>query len=560
MLSTQVPRQGSTGSGLWWDVRDGTGEAQGWSGPPEGIAFTADAIAYHLRDLRAPCAVVREGARLGVAAGGSVAHGPSAASSLQVLATTRPFPPERLGDSAFRRAHGVRLAYMAGAMANGIAGEDLVIALGRAGLLASFGAAGLAPSRIAAAIHRIQAALPEGPYAFNLIHSPNEETLERAAVDLYLRHDITTVEASAYLALTPHLVRYRVAGLSLAPDGTNQVRHRVIAKVSRREVAAPFLSPAPTRMLRDLLSLGLITDLQARLAERVPLCDDLTVEADSGGHTDNRPLVCLVPSMVALRNALQVRYDASVAPVRIGAAGGIGTPHAALAAFSMGAAYGGTGSINQACVESGTSPQVRALLAQAASTDVIMAPAADMFELGVKVQLLKRGTLFPVRAQRLFDVYRTYDSLEAIPAAEREKLERQIFQRSLAAVWADTEAFFQARDPEQLARAASSPKRTMALLFRWYLGLSSRWAIAGEPGRETDYQIWCGPAMGAFNDWVRGSYLEDPDHRHVVDVAHHVMAGAAYLARVQDLQRQGIGLALDHTTYDPRPMSPPEGA
>ena len=48
----------------------------------------------------------------------------------------------------------------------------------------------------------------------------------------------------------------------------------------------------------------------------------------------------------------------------------------------------------------------------------------------------------------------------------------------------------------------------MALVFRWYLGLSSRWANAGEPTRKVDYQVWCGPAMGAFNEWTKGSFLE----------------------------------------------------
>jgi hypothetical protein len=76
----------------------------------------------------------------------------------------------------------------------------------------------------------------------------------------------------------------------------------------------------------------------------------------------------------------------------------------------------------------------------------------------------------------------------------------------------------------------------MALVFRWYLGLSSRWSNTGEDGREMDYQIWCGPAMGAFNDWVRGTYLEHPENRRVVDVANHILQGAAYLNRVRMLE------------------------
>ena len=60
-----------------------------------------------------------------------------------------------------------------------------------------------------------------------------------------------------------------------------------------------------------------------------------------------------------------------------------------------------TGSVNQLARESGTSDVARAMLAQAGLADVTMAPAADMFELGVEVQVLRRGTLFAQRAARL---------------------------------------------------------------------------------------------------------------------------------------------------------------
>ena len=93
----------------------------------------------------------------------------------------------------------------------------------------------------------------------------------------------------------------------------------------------------------------------------------------------------------------------------------------------------------------------------------------------------------------------------------------------------------------------------MALIFRWYLGLSSRWSNHGESGRETDYQIWCGPAMGAFNAWVKGSYLDDTENRRVVDVADNLMRGAAYLFRLQQLQAQGIRLPSSCFHFTPVP-------
>jgi PfaD family protein len=169
-----------------------------------------------------------------------------------------------------------------------------------------------------------------------------------------------------------------------------------------------------------------------------------------------------------------------------------------------------------------------------------MAPAADMFEMGVKVQVLKRGTMFAMRAQNLYELYRRYEALEDIPAAEREKLETQVFKKSLETVWAETEQFFRQRDPSQIERANKNPKDKMALVFRWYLGLSSRWSNAGEKGREMDYQIWCGPAMGAFNNWTKGTYLAEPANRGVVDVACHLLTGCAYLLRQRMLALQGV--------------------
>ena len=96
------------------------------------------------------------------------------------------------------------------------------------------------------------------------------------------------------------------------------------------------------------------------------------------------------------------------------------------------------------------------------------------------------------------------------------------------------------RDPHQVERGNANPKDRMALVFRWYLGLSSRWSASGEKGREMDYQVWCGPSMGAFNNWVKGTYLETPQNRHIVDVAKHILRGCAYLYRVRSLEAQGV--------------------
>ncbi|WP_332368606.1 PfaD family polyunsaturated fatty acid/polyketide biosynthesis protein [Spirosoma telluris] len=449
---------------------------------------------------------------------------PAQLCSMELLATLPPYRPEQFGDPLFRQTYGTRYAYMAGAMANGIASEALVIALGKAGMLASFGAGGLVPARIEQAIDTIQQALPNGPYAFNLIHSPSEEALERKAVDLYLQKGVTVIEASAFLGLTEHVVRYRAAGMQRRSDGTIQATNRVIAKVSRLEVASVFLKPAPASILQKLVDTGSISPEQAQMAGSLPMADDITVEADSGGHTDKRSLVCLLPAILNLRDQIQAEQKYAQ-PVRIGAAGGISTPESVAGAFAMGASYVVTGSINQACRESGTSDHVRAVLAQVSMTDVMMAPAADMFELGVKLQVAKKGTLFGPRAQKLYDLYNAYPSWEAIPEKERTVLEKTVLGESFVTIWEHCLAFFSERDPEQITLATDHPKRKMALVFRWYLGLSSVWANRGVAGRELDYQIWCGPAMGSFNQWVKGSRLESWQNRYVADIADQLLQG-----------------------------------
>ncbi|MEK7744084.1 MAG: PfaD family polyunsaturated fatty acid/polyketide biosynthesis protein, partial [Elusimicrobiota bacterium] len=348
--------------------------------------------------------------------------------------------------------------------------------------------------------------------------------------------------------------RYRLHGIHRGPDGEVVTPNRVIAKASRVEVVRKFFSPAPEKMLAELVAEGRITREQAELAREIPIAQDVTAEADSGGHTDNRPLVTMLPSFMALRDELQAQHKFKM-PLRVGAAGGISTPTAAAAACARGAAYVLTGSGNQSCVESGSCDAVRLMLSQAEQADTAMAPAADMFEMGVKVQVLKRGTMFAMRASKLYETYKEYPSMEAIPAPVRAQLEKDMFKAPLETIWAQTREFFMKRDPREAAKGDADLKHRMALVFRWYLGLASRWANAGEPGRHLDYQVWCGPAMGAFNEWARGSFLEAPAQRTVPAVALNLLFGASYLIRVRGLGRQGVPVDPEAQRFSPMTLS-----
>jgi cell division inhibitor SulA len=92
-------------------------------------------------------------------------------------------------------------------------------------------------------------------------------------------------------------------------------------------------------------------------------------------------------------------------------------------------------------------------------------------------------------------------------------------------------------------------------MCRWYLGRASRWAIEGDLSRASDWQIWCGPAQGAFNAWVTGSFLAPPEQRTVVQVARNLLEGAAVVTRAQQLRAAGVPVPAEAFTFVPRPLA-----
>ncbi|MBT2902084.1 PfaD family polyunsaturated fatty acid/polyketide biosynthesis protein [Streptomyces sp. McG3] len=516
-------------------------------GPPAASSpvFSPEGITARVRQIREPVHVVSgpDGRELGIATG-AVPAGP-------VLGTLPPLYPEWLGGRTFCEAHGVRFPYVAGEMANGIATTRMVSAMARAEMIGFFGAGGLAYPDVERAVHTLVRELgSRSNWGVNLIHSPAEPALEFRVAELLLRRGVPRISASAFMELTPAVVLCSAHGLRRGPDGAVVRRTHLLAKVSRPEVAERFLSPAPPALLDHLVARGKLTRQEASLAALVPVAEDITVEADSGGHTDNRPLSVLLPRIAALRDALGRRFGYR-RPVRLGAAGGLGTPDAVAAAFALGASYVVVGSVNQTAVEAGLSDAAKAMLCDADVSDVAMAPAADMFELGVKLQVLSRGTMFAQRAARLHAAYRAHGSLEEIPSALRATIERDVLRAPFDEIWRHARTFWDQRDPAEITRAEADPKHRMALVFRWYLGSSSRWAITGEESRRADFQIWCGPAMGAFNRWAAGSFLADPAHRSVVLIGLNLLEGAAVLTRAHQLRTYGVPLPAEAFTYAP---------
>ncbi len=460
-----------------------------------------------------------------------------------------------LGAEGFKKRHNLIYPYIAGAMANGISSADMVKTMAENGMIGFFGAGGLSINEIEDNIIDLKTSLNDKPFGFNLIHSLGDPEHEMATVNLYLKHGIKLISAAAFMRMTPALVYYRLKGIFQNSDGKVVTPNNIIAKVSRIEIARQFFSPPPIKIVNLLLENKLITQEEAHLSSHIPMAQDLTAEADSGGHTDNRPALALLPTMLSLKNEFMETFAYSD-PLCVGIAGGIATPESTAAAFGMGADYILTGSVNQSCVEAGICEDVKKLLCQAEQADVAMAPAADMFEIGAKVQVLKRGTLFPVRADKLYKLYRSHNSFDDINEKLQKEIQEKILQKGFEEAWISTKDFFiKSGNIKEVERAQKNPKHKMALVFRSYLGLSSKWAIQGNLEKKMDFQIWCGPAIGAFNQWAKGSFLETYENRKTAEIALNLMFGACVCIRASILRTQGIQLPMGAGVFRPMRQS-----
>ncbi len=427
----------------------------------------------------------------------------------------------RFGSEEFKKDYGVRYAYVQGAMYKGISSAEMVIRMGKANLLGIFGTGGLSLEQIEQELIKIKNGLCKGEtYGMNMLYSADKTEEEEKLIDLFIKYRVPVIECSAYVHLTSALVRYRLSGIAVDGQGRVYSQNRIIAKVSRPEVAELFLRPAPDSIVEKLLYENKISFEQSKLAKSLAMADDICAESDSAGHTDQGVALALIPAMKLLRDCTQEKDQKKV---RIGAGGGIGTGEAALACFLLGADFIVTGSINQCTVEAATSVYVKNMLQEVNIQDTQYAPAGDMFELGAKVQVLKKGVFFPARANKLYELYKQFNSLEEIDENTKYQVESKYLQKSFDQVYDEIKDRY---SEAIIDKAEKNPKYKMTLVFKYYFAQSTKSAIDGVENNKVNFQIHCGPALGAFNQWVKDSELENWQYRHVDVIAEKIMQQA----------------------------------
>jgi PfaD family protein len=435
--------------------------------------------------------------------------------------------PETLGSARFRHRFGLKYSYIAGGMASAISSKEMVIKLAKSGYLGTYGTNGLDLETIENDLIKIKSIIPEKPFAFNIVHNIIDDEFEMNLIRMFLKYKINIIEVSSFSDITLPLVYFRVVGMKERLEGGFIIGNKIIAKVGRIEIAEKFLKPAPRNIVNELLRMNLITDRQAQLANKIPMVDAITMEGDSARNSNGGNILYKFPELNKLRDYTlrknNINYD-----VFLGAAGGIGSHISAYNMFNIGADYIVTGSINQCSVESGTSDKVKNLLASSMISDIIKAPYFNNLEYSTDIYVLKKGTLFPMRANTLYDFYKKSKTIEELSKDDLIKLEKQIFKKSINTVLHDSKEYFK---NNKLSNIEKLSKETMLLILKWYLTITYNWSKLDDETKQLDYQIWTSPAMGIFNLWVKDTYLENHKNRYVTDIADIILKGAAYLQR-----------------------------
>jgi len=426
-----------------------------------------------------------------------------------------------LGSKHFLKHHQVKYPYVVGSMGQGISSEKLVIKMANSGFLAFLGSEGLDINEVETLITSCKAALQtEQSYGINFHYLPGHEKHQKQLIDLCIEHKVPCLEVSGLDHISLELIKYRAKGLKRSNDQI-LIQNKIFLKTSKPEIASMFMQSAPLHILDKLLSEKDITPDEHFMAQTVPVVDDICVTGAGAWKTDQANLLVKLPEIIRLRDQ---RRNSLSHPVRVGCGGGIGTPESVAAVFMLGADFILTGSINQCTVEANTSKHTKKILSELSSEDTCYVPDGDMLESSSAVQVVRKGLYFPARAQKLYDLYRLHNSLDEISLHDKKQVEKHFFNRSFESIFQE---LIDTENSQEIKKANENRKYKMAKIFKWYFKYTQKLSLDGKQQEQDNYQIYCGPALGAFNQWVSGSSLAHWQNRYVDEIAIKLLNAAS---------------------------------
>ena len=307
--------------------------AHSWRPGTEAPSFDAQALSAAVGRIREPLHLVRGGARgpLGVAFGGELESG---RGGFEWVGRLPALYPEWLGDRAFCEAHGVRFPVRRRRDGQ----RHRHDAHGRSrwpapACSASSAPAGLVPAGSRRPSTSCRRALGRDGRRLGLQPDPLARTSRRSrtrVADL-----LPAPRRAPRLGLGLHGPdaggrALRATGL---PRRRRDGRHRRAEPRLRQGLAARGGAPRSWRRRpRELLeragrARASSPRTRPRSPRRCPSPRTSPSRPTRGGHTDNRPLAALFPAILGLRDELAAQHGYA-RPIRVGAAGGLGTPGA----------------------------------------------------------------------------------------------------------------------------------------------------------------------------------------------------------------------------------------
>lgn len=420
-----------------------------------------------------------------------------------------------IGSEEFKKDYDVDFAYAVGGMCKGISSVAMIKKLSDSRILGFLGSYKLKLDEAKELIDQALSCMEHHRIGVNVTYDALNLENHIEVMDYIIKKDIRNLEVSEYRMIDLSIVKYRLKSLSIDKDSKFVVPHKILAKVSSREMAEKFCSPAPEELVQILYQNNEITEFEAKYAKYLPMCDDLCIEY----YTQGQSALGYIQTMKEMSRSLYEKYKLFQCP-RVGFAGGIGNPQTVAVSFLLGADFVVTGSMNQCSVEASTSDIVKDNLQSLDDTDFTYAVVSDLFEFEEKKSIVKKGSLYHIRASRLYEVYNRYDSIEEIPTDLKKLIEEKYFQRSFETIYSD---IYENLTIENKKLSKEQPKYKMALIIRYFLDKCFQDALDGRMEGKINYQIISSNAIVQFNNWVKNTELYDWKSRHIDVISKKIM-------------------------------------
>lgn len=513
-----------------------------------GLLFDSEKWSSTLRDLKRPLTFVEQDERVGLLCG---PHGLAAAESVPGASIRLKLPAASgrdLGNPEFRKRFAVDWAMTAAPMERGLTRVEFSAALARSGFLAVHAIDFHDEAQIREELDALRAGAQGRSFAVGMRYHPHHEGEDERRFDLLREMDVDTAYVAGYVRATRAMLAYRYASLKEKVEGEGLRPRKLVVRVSHVELARHFAQPAPSDLLDELRTRELLSEEERALAEGLPMADAIVVEGDLLRSGTRRDLGTLLPAVAT------VLRDGDASSVLLGAAGDLASPEALEGAFAMGADFVVVGDPFQLTLEAGGAPDRKALLARLQTADVTTVPSYEYLEADWRVHVARFGSPFAARATRLERILRDHDEGRPLDEKDRSFLERQLFGGPLDDCFERARPFFEERWPELLRRADDDGKLRLPLLARKYLWDSQSWGNEGNPEHKLDWQLRCGPGMGAFNLWRADSPLAELEKLDAATLARSLMNGAAVVARLASVGAAGLGVPQNLRPLPPLPL------